>query len=78
MSGATEFDDLEAHEMTRHPDTLAPPRDRDGLVLVRGTRDGTYWQAPDGLIVRVAAREAEDNREERELLELACRDAAEQ
>jgi hypothetical protein len=64
--------------MTRHPDTLVPPRDRDGLVLVRGTRDGTYWQAPDGLIVRVAAREAEDKDTERELLELACRDAAEQ
>jgi hypothetical protein len=64
--------------MTRHPDTLAPPRDRDGLVLVRAAREGTYWQAPDGLIVRVAAREVEtdETRASRELLELACRDAA--
>lgn len=64
--------------MTRHPDTLAPPRDRDGVVLVRGARDGIYWQAPDGLIVRVAAREVdiEEERASRELLDLACRDAA--
>jgi hypothetical protein len=77
LPDAIEFDEIKAHEMTRHPETLAPPRDRDGLVLVRGTRDGTYWQAPDGLIVRVAAREVEEG-VQRELLDLACRDAAEQ
>jgi len=62
--------------MTRHPEALAPPRDRDNLVLVRGARDGTYWQSPDGLIVRVAAREVDREAEtaHRELLELACRD----
>ncbi len=64
--------------MTRHPEALAPPRDRDNLVLVRGARDGTYWQAADGLIVRVAARECEAESAQRELLELACRDAAAQ
>ncbi len=63
--------------MTRHPEALAPPRDREDLVLVRGARDGTYWQSPDGLIVRVAAREVDREAEtaHRELLKLACRDA---
>ena len=62
--------------MTKIPETLAPPRDRDA-VLVRTSREGTYWQAPDGLIVRVAAREIDRNGETdaRELLSLACRDA---
>jgi len=62
--------------MTKITEALAPPRDRDA-VLVRGSREGTYWQAPDGLIVRVAAREVERDSEKdaRELLSLACRDA---
>ena len=66
--------------MTRHAEALAPPRDRDDLVLVRGAREGTYGQAPDGSIVRLAASEADRDAESalRELLELACRDAAEQ
>jgi hypothetical protein len=64
--------------MARHPETLAPPRDRDDLVLVRGARAGTYWQAADGLIVRIAARECATESAQRELLDLACRDAAEQ
>jgi len=65
--------------MTRYSEALAPPRERDGLVLVRGARDGTYWQASDGLIVRIAAGEAAPGEEvQRELLELACRDAAAQ
>ena len=66
--------------MTRTLLELAPPRARDDLELVRDGREGTYWQAADGLIVRVAA--AEDAREseaaQRALLALACRDAAEQ
>ena len=66
--------------MTRHLEELAPPRAREGLALVRAGREGTYWQAKDGLIVRVAARERDRDAEtaQRELLELACRDAAEQ
>ena len=55
---------------------LAPPRARDDLALVRAGREGTYWQAKDGLIVRVAAREREAEAAQRELLVLACRDAA--
>jgi hypothetical protein len=63
--------------MTRQLEALAPPRVRDDLALVRRGREGTYWQAADGLIVRVAAREAERDAEatQRELLMLACRDA---
>ena len=66
--------------MTRHPEILAPPRDRDDALLVRGARAGTYWQAADGLIVRLAAREVDRDEEavQRALLALACRDAAEQ
>ncbi len=62
--------------MTRHLEELAPPRARDDLALVRAGREGTYWQAKDGLIVRVAAREREAEAAQRELLVLACRDAA--
>jgi hypothetical protein len=59
---------------------LARPRTRDDLALFRGGREGTYWQAADGLIVRLATREADRDAEtaERELLALACRDAGEQ
>jgi len=44
---------------------------------VRQGREGTYWQAADGLIVRLAAREGDLDAEatQRELLMLACRDA---
>ncbi len=64
--------------MTRHLEELAPPRARDDLALVRAGREGTYWQAADGLIVHLAAREADHDAEcaQRELLALACRDAA--
>jgi len=64
--------------MTRDLEELTPPRARDDLALVRAGREGTYWQAKDGLIVRVAARERDRDAEatQRELLMLACRDAA--
>jgi hypothetical protein len=63
--------------MTRHLAELAPPRARDDLALVRAGREGTYWQAADGLIVRIAAHEAQGDAPttQRELLTLACRDA---
>jgi len=56
------------------------PRWRDDLALVRGGREGTYWQAPDGLIVRLAVAEGKGEAElaQRELFVLACRDAAAQ
>ena len=68
--------------MTRHLEKLARPRARDDLALVRAGREGTYWQAADGLVVRLAAPEAPDAADrdteaaQRELLVLACRDAA--
>lgn len=70
----------EAQGMTRTLLVLAPPRARNDLELVRDGRKGTYWQAADGLIVRVAAAENARDEEaaQRALLALACRDAAEQ
>ena len=67
--------------MTRHLEELARPRARDDLALVRASREGTYWQAADGLVVRLAAPEAtgvadrDTEAAQRELLALACRDA---
>lgn len=42
--------------MTQHR-MMEPPRRRDDAMLVRQGDRGTYWQAPDGMVVRVAARE---------------------
>jgi hypothetical protein len=66
--------------MTRAILELAPPRPRDDLKLVRDGCEGTYWQAADGLIVRVAAAETlrDEEAAQRALLALACRDAAAQ
>ncbi|HEV8502523.1 MAG TPA: hypothetical protein VGR63_13160 [Casimicrobiaceae bacterium] len=36
---------------------MQPPRRRDDAMLVRGVERGMYWQAPDGMVVHVAARE---------------------
>jgi hypothetical protein len=46
--------------------------------LIRAGRDGTYRQAADGLIIRLAAPEAASDaeREARALFALAIRDAA--
>jgi hypothetical protein len=41
--------------MRRHQ--MQPPRRRDDAMLVRGVERGMYWQAPDGMVVHVAARE---------------------
>ena len=66
--------------MTRTILELAPPRPRDDLELVRDGCEGTYWQAADGLIVRVAAAETlrDEEAAQRALLTLACRDATAQ
>ena len=67
--------------MTRHLAELARPRARNDLALVRAGREGTYWQAADGLVVRLAAPEAlgvaerDAEATQRELLSLACHDA---
>ncbi len=77
---ANESDDDEGQEMTRILTESTRPRARDDLVLVRAGREGTYWQAADGLIVRLAAPEADhaDESAQRELLTLACHDAVKQ
>ena len=63
--------------MTRTIEELRRPYDRTHYELVNAGRDGTYWQAEDGLIVRLAASETVDQAEDaaRVLLELAVRSA---
>jgi len=69
--------------MTTLMDELIRPLGRDDLELVRAGREGTYWQSPDGLVVRVAGAESgkaldpETAAVHRALLELACREAVE-
>ena len=41
--------------MRLHP--MQPPRRRDDAMFVRGVDRGMYWQARDGMVVHVAARE---------------------
>ncbi len=36
---------------------MQPPHRRADARLVRGAAEGLYWQAGDGMVVRVAARE---------------------
>src|ERR1700712_5961769 len=52
----TRNDVIEVHKMTNIVQ-LEPPRTRDDFELVRGGREGTYWQSADGLLVRVAGVE---------------------
>jgi hypothetical protein len=77
---ASESDEDEGHEMTRQLKEPTRPLARADLVLVRASREGTYWQAADGLLVRLAAPENDRAAEaaQRELLTLACHDAVEQ
>ena len=65
--------------MARLLDELARPRGREDCELIRAGRTGTYWQAGDGLIVRLSAAEsaADDEAAQRALLALACREAVE-
>ena len=64
--------------MTKFLDEPVRPRAREDSTLVRAGRAGTYWQAADGLIVRLTAAEspAEAEAAQRALLALACREAA--
>jgi hypothetical protein len=75
---AIKNDDNEAHKMIRLLEELQRPHRRDHYELIRGGREGLYWQAADGLIVRLAAAEAVREAEgvARALLELACKYAA--
>jgi len=75
---AITFDDNEAHKMIRLLEELQRPHRRDHYELIKGVREGVYWQAKDGLIVRLAAAEAVREAEvvARALLDLACKYAA--
>ena len=65
--------------MTRLLEHLDLPHGRDESELIRGGRAGTYWQAADGLIVRLSAAQTAQESEaaQRALLHLACREATE-
>jgi hypothetical protein len=80
LPGISEFDENEAHKMTRLWDEFEVPHRQGDGVRLRAPREGTYWQLRDGLIVRVAAGEtlqdAED--QQRALLAMAVCDASEQ
>lgn len=57
---------------------LRRPYGREYWELIRSGREGSYWQAADGLIVRLAVAEAvhESDRVARALLELAVQYAS--
>ena len=77
MPVAITTDDNEAQEMTRTIEELRRPFDRTHYELINAGRDGMYWQAQDGLIVRLAASETVPEAEgaARVLLDLAVRSA---
>ena len=64
--------------MARLLDELQRPYGRDYYELVRAGREGVYWQAEDGLIVRLADAEAvhEAQGNAQLLLDLAIRYAS--
>jgi len=43
--------------MKRRHAVFTPPHDRSEWTWIRAGRDGTYWQAADGLVVRLATAE---------------------
>jgi hypothetical protein len=49
----------------RQIDMMEPPRHRDEARLVRAGREGVYWQADDGLRVRLASAERAADRARR-------------
>jgi hypothetical protein len=57
---------------------LRRPHGREHWELIRSGREGSYWQATDGLIVRLSVAETvhESDRAARALLELAVQYAS--
>jgi hypothetical protein len=45
--------------MAKRRSELSPPRDNDGLVLVRRGDTSVWWDRGDGLSVRLAASESQ-------------------
>ena len=56
----------------RQIDMMEPPRHRDEARLVRAGREGVYWQADDGLRVRLASAERGGDRARRHGRSVAC------
>lgn len=48
------------------------PHDRDGFDLIRRPREGVWWEARDGLRIRLAGTEHGDGSVERERLSIVA------
>ena len=78
MPVVTTIDANEAHKMAGILETLRRPYGREDWELIRSGREGSYWQAADGLIVRVCVAEEAHEADvvARHLLELAVQYAS--
>jgi hypothetical protein len=65
-------DDNEAPEMRRRHEERGPPREREHFELRRSAREGVWWQARDGLRIRLAATECDEPLVEREGVSVAA------
>jgi hypothetical protein len=74
----TTNDGNEAHKMASILERLRRPYGREYWELIRSGREGSYWQAADGLIVRVCVAETAHEADvvARQLLELAVQYAS--
>jgi hypothetical protein len=54
----TKNDGTEAQKMASFLEELRRPYGREHWELIKSGREGSYWQAADGLIVRLAVAEA--------------------
>jgi hypothetical protein len=57
LGAGTQHDFDEAPEMGKRWQQRQRPHRHDDASLVRGGREGMYWQSADGLVVHVAAAE---------------------
>ena len=78
MPEVTTIDGYEAHKMARILERLRRPYGREYWELIRSGKEGSYWQAADGLIVRLAVAESVHQADSlgRLLLDLAVQYAA--
>jgi hypothetical protein len=78
LPAVTTIDGYEAHKMARILERLRRPYGREYWELIRSGKEGSYWQAADGLIVRLCVAEAAHEADvvARHLLELAVQYAS--
>lgn len=78
MPEVTIIDGYEAHKMAGILERLRRPYGREYWELVRSGKEGSYWQAADGLVVRLCVAEAvhEADVVARHLLDLAVQYAS--